>query len=233
MRAAEADVARQKAQAGYAAVVFEGSLHQCYCLLSAAKEGLAAAAGAPDGSCASSSWWQIAAAAAGWLADICSRAQQCISCKVRGPALKQAEDVFLRVLQAPPLVPQLCHCLADAATAAAGTAAAAAADAVVDAIAAMVHASANNSNAASVADHFPLAQMLTAKLTATADHGVDGDTSLLEVCKVQHRVNALGDESRLELRHARLVAVYASLQPHPLHSTPHGIARALSQHQLM
>jgi hypothetical protein len=30
------------------------------------------------------------------LADICRRAQQCISCKVRGPALRQAEDVFQR-----------------------------------------------------------------------------------------------------------------------------------------
>jgi hypothetical protein len=180
MRAAEAGVARQKAQAGYAAVVFEGSLHQCYCILSAAKESLAAAAaaGAADGS---SSWWQVVAAAAGWLADICSRAQQCISRKVRGPALRQAEDVFQRVLQAPPLVPQLCCCLADASVAAAGTAAAAAADAAVKALAAMVHASANNANAASVADHFPLAQMLTAKLTDPTDHGVDGDTSLLEV----------------------------------------------------
>lgn len=96
MRAAEAGVARQKAQAGYAAVVFDGSLHQCFCLLSAAKEGLAlgaaaggaGTAGAPaqksaQGAEGSSSWWQVVAAAAGWLADICSRAQQCISCKVR------------------------------------------------------------------------------------------------------------------------------------------------------
>jgi hypothetical protein len=30
------------------------------------------------------------------LADICRRAQQCISCKVRGPVLRQAEDVFQR-----------------------------------------------------------------------------------------------------------------------------------------
>lgn len=69
----------------------------------------------------------------------------------------------------------------DAAGAAAGTAAAAAADAIVDALAALVHASANNGNAANVADHFPLAQMLTAKLTDPSDHGVDGDTSLIEV----------------------------------------------------
>jgi hypothetical protein len=69
----------------------------------------------------------------------------------------------------------------DAAGSAAGTAAAAAADAIVDALAALVHAAANNSNAANVADHFPLAQMLTAKLTDPTDHGVDGDTSLLEV----------------------------------------------------
>lgn len=182
MRAAEAGVARQKAQAGYAAVVFEGSLHQCYCLLSAAKDAFTAEAEAGGGSSSSSgSWWQIMAAAAGWLADICSRAQQCISFKVRGPALRQAEDVFHRVLQAPPLVPQLCCCLADASAAAAGTAAAAAADAIVKALAAMVHASANNGNAASVADHFPLAQMLTAKLNDATDHGVDGDTNLLEV----------------------------------------------------
>jgi hypothetical protein len=105
----------------------------------------------------------------------------CVYVQVRGPALRQAEDVFHRVLQAPPLVPQLCCCLADASAAAAGTAAAAAADAVVDALAAMVHAGAGSSNAASVADHFPLAQMLTAKLNDAADHGVDGDTSLLEV----------------------------------------------------
>jgi hypothetical protein len=230
MRAAEAGVARQKAQAGYAAVVFEGSLHQCYCLLSAAKEGLAAAAGAADGSSASSSWWQIVAAAAGWLADICSRAQQCISCKVRGPALKQAEDVFLRVLQAPPLVPQLCHCLADAATAAAGTAAAAAADAVVKAIAAMVHASANNSNAASVADHFPLAQMLTAKLTNNADHGVDGDTSLLEVRKVQLVCMRCRTKASL-----RFVNVHAWLTLLPTccraHRVPLRMARAASRQQ--
>jgi len=171
MRAAEAGVARQKAQAGYAAVMFDGSLHQCHCLLTAAKEGLAQSS--------STGWWQVVEAAARWLADICGRAQQCISCKVRGPALRQAEDVFHRVLQAPPLVPQLCCCLADAS--AAGAPAAAAADAVVAALAAMVHAAANNSNAASVADHFPLAQMLTAKLNDATDHGVDGDVSLLEV----------------------------------------------------
>jgi hypothetical protein len=86
-----------------------------------------------------------------------------------------------RLLQSPPVVPQLCQSLMDAAGAAAGTAAAAAADAIVDALAALVHAAANNSNAANMADHFPLAQMLTAKLTDPTDHGVDGDTSLLEV----------------------------------------------------
>lgn len=98
MRAAEAGMARQKAQAGYAAVAFEGSLYQCCCLLSAAKDGLSFGTNAAPGSDSSSSgsWWQILAAAAGWLADICRRAQQCISCKVRGPALRQAEDVFQR-----------------------------------------------------------------------------------------------------------------------------------------
>lgn len=171
MRAAEAGVARQKAQAGYAAVAFDGSLHQCHCLLTAASEGLRVEGG--------SGWWRVVAAAAGWLADICSRAQQCISCKVRGPALRQAEDVFHRVLQAPPLVPQLCQCLADASKV--GAPGAEAADAAVAALAAMVHATANSSNAASAADHFPLAQMLTAKLNDPADQGVDGDISLLEV----------------------------------------------------
>jgi hypothetical protein len=192
MRAAEASLARQKAAAGYTAVLLDGSLHQCHCLLAAAQEGLAAAKAAAQSTGGSSSssdgWWRIVAAAAGWLADIFSRAQHCISSRgLRGPALKQAEDVFHRALNAPPLGPQLCCCLADAAPAAVGSAAAGAADAVVAALAAMVHAAASSATRGSsgghacVADHFPLAQSLSAKLSAAPDQGVDGDASLLEV----------------------------------------------------
>lgn len=193
MRTAEAGMARQRAQAGYAAVGYEGSLQHCCCLLATAKQGLVSCGGAGGNagggtlggggeSSGAGEWWQVVAAAAGWLADICSRAQQCISCKVRGPALRQAEDVFQRVLQTPaPLIPELCCYLAEASAAAAGSEAAAAADAVVGALASMVHAGASKGNASSVADHYPLAQMLTAKLNDGTDHGVDGDTCLLEV----------------------------------------------------
>jgi hypothetical protein len=60
-------------------------------------------------------------------------------------------------------------------------AAAAASDALLGTLAALVHVPPGRVNGACVADHFPLAQMLAAKLADAPDQGVDTDADLLEV----------------------------------------------------
>jgi hypothetical protein len=67
----------------------------------------------------------------------------------------------------------------------AAAAAAAAGDVLLGALAALVHVAPGRVNGACVADHFPLAQMLAAKLADAPDQGVDTDADLLEVRKMQ------------------------------------------------
>jgi hypothetical protein len=177
---------------GYAFVAFDECMQLCCALLSLIEPGMAAAAaaGAAD---VSAGRWDIVGAAAACLTGSLGRAQLCVSGRVRGPALRQAEDVLQRALSTS-LASQLCCCLAEAEAAAvpqpgmradssrgSAAAAAAASDALLGALAALAHVPPGRVNGACVAAHFPLAQMLAAKLADAPDQGVDTDADLLEV----------------------------------------------------
>lgn len=181
---------------GYAFVAFEECIQLCCALLSLVEPGMAAAAAAAGAGAseAAAGRWNVVAAAAACLTGSLARAQLCVSGRVRGPALRQAEDVLQRALNTS-LASQLCCCLAEAEAAAVpapgmradssrgntAAAAAAASDALLGALAALVHVQPGRVNGACVADHFPLAQMLAAKLADAPDQGVDTDGDLLEV----------------------------------------------------
>lgn len=196
LRTAEAGAAREKAAVGYSFVAFEESLQLCCSVLSLIEPAGAAAAAAGDGGSRLDRWHAVAAGAA-CLADSLGRAQLCVTSKVRGPALRQAEDVLQRALSTS-LTSQLCCCFAEAAAAEAAAAggsagnsgsssgAGAAAGALLGALAALVHVPAARTNAGCVADHFPLAQMLAAKITDAPDQGLDSDANLLEVSSKAH-----------------------------------------------
>ncbi|KAF8056751.1 hypothetical protein HT031_006249 [Scenedesmus sp. PABB004] len=180
LRAAGAGAAREKAAVGYAFVAFDGCLPLCSKLLAAASEGGGGAAG--DGR------WRAAAAAAACLADSLARAQLCVSGGVRGPALRQAEGLLQQAVTAG-LPQQLCCCWAEAAAAAGdgddgdGSAAGSAAAALLGAMAALVTAPTGKANACCVADHFPLASLLAAKICAAPDRGADGEAELVEAVR--------------------------------------------------
>jgi hypothetical protein len=189
LRAAESSAAKEKAAVGYAFVAFDECMQLCCALLSLIDPGMAAAAAAGVAD-ASAGRWDVVAAAAACLTGSLGRAQLCVSGRVRGPALRQAEDVLQRALSTS-LASQLCCCLAEAEAAAVSApgmradsgrgGAAAAADALLGALAALAHVPPGRVNGACVADHFPLAQMLAAKLADAPDQGVDTDVDLLEV----------------------------------------------------
>lgn len=189
LRAAEAGAAREKAAVGYAFVAFDEALQLCCSLVAQRLPSNGAQQAAVD-----TGRWQLMSTAADCLADTFSRAQLCITSKVRGPALRQAE-VVLRTAVSTALAAQLCCCLAEASAAAAAgsrnsaSAAVAAAAGVADAAAgavlnaslALVHIPAVKANGSCVADHFPLAQLLSAKITDVPDQGLDSDANLLDV----------------------------------------------------
>lgn len=181
LQAAEAGAAREKAAVGYAFVAFEVCLQLCSALLAQRLPN-----SSPQQAAADAGRWQLVAAAAGCMAEQFSRAQLCVSSTVRGPALRQAEDVLHSAISTP-VAAQLCCCLSEASAAAvggrssSGAAAAAAAAAVIGALCALVHAGAVRSNGSCVADHFPLAQLMSAKIAAPPDHGLDTDANLVDV----------------------------------------------------
>uniref|UniRef100_A0A383VWV5 non-specific serine/threonine protein kinase n=1 Tax=Tetradesmus obliquus TaxID=3088 RepID=A0A383VWV5_TETOB len=195
LQAAESAAAKEKAAVGYAFVAFEECIQLCCALLSLVEPGMAAAAAAAGAGASETAAgrWNVVAAAAACLTGSLARAQLCVSGRVRGPALRQAEDVLQRALNTS-LASQLCCCLAEAEAAAVpapgmradssrgntAAAAAAASDALLGALAALVHVQPGRVNGACVADHFPLAQMLAAKLADAPDQGVDTDGDLLE-----------------------------------------------------
>lgn len=182
LKAAEAEAAKEKAAVGYAFVTFQECLLLCCALL--AQCVLSSSSGPAD----EPGRWQLAGAVASCLTGIFARVQLCVSSKVRGPALRQAESVLSSV-QSTASAAHLCCCIAEATAANSGAgrrsagaaAAAAAAEALLVAMAALMHAPPGRANGCAVGDHFPLAQMLSAKIADTADQGIDSDANLLEV----------------------------------------------------
>jgi hypothetical protein len=82
---------------------------------------------------------------------------------MRGPALRQAEDLLSSALDAS-LAARLCACISDAGASAPGGPAAAAAEAAVWALAAMAHGPAVRMTSANWLEHFPAAQALSSKV---------------------------------------------------------------------
>lgn len=116
--------------------------------------------------------WRAVAAAATALAEAAGRAQVCICGSIRGPALRQAEELLNHVLDSS-IAQHLCSAIEDArADAASGVRGAAeAAAAALKALAAFVHAPSTKATSASMLDHFPLAQALSNKVTESQDRG--------------------------------------------------------------
>jgi hypothetical protein len=102
LRAAEAAAARERAAQGYSFVALDESA-RFY-------SGLLAGRGRDC--------WPPVAAACGALADALGRAQVAIAGRVRGPVLRQAEELLVAARESP-LAQQLCAAVADAKQAAA------------------------------------------------------------------------------------------------------------------
>ncbi|KAG2493565.1 hypothetical protein HYH03_008379, partial [Edaphochlamys debaryana] len=180
-RSAEAGLAADKAaSSGYTAVCLDESW-RAYCdvvqACSPRGGGRGGAGGRREGC------WPALAAACHALADTLNRALQAISANLRGPALRQAEDL-LRGLTDSPLPGQLCAAVEDArADARGGTAAEAAAQAALRALAAAVYCPATPATSSGVAAHFPLGAALAAASRmggggGASDRGMDTDAAL-------------------------------------------------------
>jgi len=211
LQAAEAAMAQEKAAAGYVFVGFEEATQLCLSILAAPVPQTTESAVAIGSSSGGSSWWLLIAAVARCLAGSCNRALLCISSSMHGPALRQAEDLLRTTSSSQHsslLCSRLVEAAAAAATAAAAAGsqgnqqlqrqqlatacdggsgpAAAASDSLLTAVAALVHlpsgtTSIPGSSQTSAADHFPLAELLSAKNTAQHDKGLDSDTNLVNV----------------------------------------------------
>ncbi|KAG2425226.1 hypothetical protein HYH02_015053 [Chlamydomonas schloesseri] len=129
--------------------------------------------------------WPAVAAACHALADTLNRGLQAISANLRGPALRQAEEL-LRGVADTPLAATLVGCVEDARSDARAQGAEAAAQAALRALAACVYCPSTSSTASAVANHFPLAAALAASnrmmgggpAGGGGDRGVDTDGSL-------------------------------------------------------
>ena len=96
---------------------------------------------------------------------------------MRGPALRQAEDLLNSVIDTPVAL-RLCAVIerAKAATGTAANTADSAAAAALRALGVLVHSPAAKGTSAAVMEHFPLAQLLSTKsLSRQADKGDKGD----------------------------------------------------------
>ncbi|KAG2431488.1 hypothetical protein HXX76_009502 [Chlamydomonas incerta] len=190
-RGAEAGLAADKAAAsGYTAIALDESW-RAYCEV--VQQAASARGGSGGGSRGSSAAgggrrdgsWPAVAAACHALADTLNRGLQAIAANLRGPALRQAEEL-LRGVADTPLAAALVGCVEDARSDARGQGAEVAAQAALRALAACVYCPATSATASAVANHFPLAAALAASnrmmgggpAGGGGDRGMDTDGSL-------------------------------------------------------
>ncbi|GLI63648.1 hypothetical protein VaNZ11_006646 [Volvox africanus] len=189
-RSAEAAMAADKASSGYTAICLDESW-RLYCEV---VQGASARGGPVNRTQSASSGvgtsrregnWPVVAAACHALADTLNRGLQAISANLRGPALRQAEDL-LRGVTDTSLATQLCNCLEDARADSRGQGAEAAAQAALRALAACVYCPSTPATASAVGSHFPLAVALGAANRMVSgggtgggsDRGMDSDGAL-------------------------------------------------------
>ncbi|GFR42823.1 hypothetical protein Agub_g3780, partial [Astrephomene gubernaculifera] len=199
-RSAEAAMAADKASSGYTAICLDESW-RLYCEVvqgasarggsggGSSSSGRGSTAAANGGSSGSSGRregnWPAVAAACHALADTMNRGLQAISANLRGPALRQAEEL-LRGVTDTPLAAQLCAAVEDARADSAagvgsgrgGAGAEAAAQAALRALAACVYCPCNPATASAVGSHFPLAAALAAATRGGALEGRRGGVDL-------------------------------------------------------
>ncbi|GLC39018.1 hypothetical protein PLESTM_000827500 [Pleodorina starrii] len=179
-RSAESAMAADKASSGYTAICLDESWRlYCEVVQSASARGgpgsrgtsVSGAAGLGGGRREGN--WPAVAAACHALADTLNRGLQAISANLRGPALRQAEDL-LRGVTDTPLAVQLCGCLEDARADGRGQGAEAAAQAALRALAACVYCPSTPATASAVGSHFPLAAALAAASRMVSAGGAGG-----------------------------------------------------------
>ncbi|MEW5307613.1 MAG: hypothetical protein WDW36_009992 [Sanguina aurantia] len=166
-RNAEAGIAADKAATGYTHVVLEESPRlYCHILASGRRRDS----------------WPLVSAAASALADGALRAQQCIAGSLRGPALRQAEDL-LRLVQQGGAAGHLVACMQEAGVDARGPGSESASSASLHGLSALVHCPAGKTPKAVLAEYFPLAQALCNKVSGAADRGQDSDAALQDAVR--------------------------------------------------
>jgi hypothetical protein len=121
LQAAEATLGRDKAAQHYGFVAFDDTVALYISLLAIRGRDC----------------WRAVAAACGALADALGRAHVCIAGRVRGPVLRQAEELLVTARDQP-LAQQLCSCIEDSKQALAAGAAAGEATRVLNACACRV-----------------------------------------------------------------------------------------------